>query len=152
MPSPGLRLGMRVQVTIDEAGGGHCRTVQALRPPEGDSFAALRARGAITDYLVVAMAGIVASGRTGGLDGCGGDIQNIRHKLATIEDRQKVALLREARAAAERIVNRYWPIITILAEQLHSRGSLDHGEIIEILAWHRQRTRSVPKAPRFRAA
>jgi hypothetical protein len=112
---------------IDEHGAGRTRCLEPRTPP-GD-------RGALRRFAVVALAGGLAVERlTGRPDAhAAQDLANVERRIAHLPAADRAEFLREARAAAGRVVDKDWPLLIELARRLHRAGAMDHFEVLDVL-------------------
>jgi hypothetical protein len=123
-----IRQGQTIKsVAIDERGGGWTRTLDP-HAPGGE-------RGALQRFCVMALAGgLVVERLTGRADDWAAqDIAKVERRIAHLPAAERVEFLREAKAAAQRVVDRDWSLISDLARRLHGAGSLDHIDVLNVL-------------------
>jgi hypothetical protein len=112
---------------INEYGGGQTRCLEP-HCPAGD-------RDALRRFAVVALAGGLAVERLTGRqdDHAAQDMANVERRIAHLPAAERQAFLREARAAAQRVVDKDWPLLVELARLLHGAGTMDHVDILNAL-------------------
>jgi hypothetical protein len=124
----GLRQGLTIKsCSIDTRGGGRATLDD---PAPGDE------RGALQRFCVMALAGGLSVERlTGTRDGCGDkhDLAAVNRRIAHLPADERASFLREARAAAQRVIDRDWNLISELARHLHRRGALDRVDVLNVL-------------------
>jgi hypothetical protein len=124
-----IRQGQTIKsVAIDEHGGGETRAFDDPRAPGGD-------RGALRRFCVMALAGGLAVQRLTGRadDWAAQDIARVKRRIARLPADEQATFLAEAKAAAQRVVDRDWTLLADLARNLHRRGALDHVDVLNIL-------------------
>jgi hypothetical protein len=116
------------ECTIDERGGGWTRTRDDPQAP-GDE------RGALQRFCVMALAGGAAVERLTGRpdDQAHHDLADVKRRIAHLPTDEQATFMREARAAAQRVVDRDWALLTELARHLHRRGALDQMDVLNVL-------------------
>jgi hypothetical protein len=60
-------------------------------------------------------------------------LANVERRIAGLPAAERAEFLREARAAAGRVVDADWILLSELARHLHRRGALDHIEVLDVL-------------------
>jgi hypothetical protein len=124
-----IRMGQTVKsVMIDECGGGETRAFDDPQAPGGD-------RGALQRFAVMALAGGLAVQRLTGRadDWAAQDIARVKRRIARLPAAERAEFMREARAAAQRVIDRDWNLVSDLARHLHRRGALDRMDVANIL-------------------
>jgi hypothetical protein len=66
------------------------------------------------------------------------DLANVRRRIAHLSADEQAMFLREARAAAKRLVDADWTLLSDLARHLYRRGALDHMDLLNILQLDRE--------------
>jgi hypothetical protein len=119
-----LALGNQVaEVEVRDDGGGLCRQGPPVRI--ADQLRAER-------FYIITCAGQIAAARRFGAigrSGSGSDYCLLRERTS-FDDSERGALWR----IAERLVERNWPAVCLIAQELHRAGRLDRRQIIELLS------------------
>jgi hypothetical protein len=102
-----IRQGQTIKsVAIDERGGGRTHAIDDPHAPSGD-------RGAMRRFCVVALAGGLAVERLTGRadDHAAQDLANVEARIAGLPASKRAEFMREARAAAGRLIAADWPLL-----------------------------------------
>jgi hypothetical protein len=112
---------------IDEHGAGRTRCLEPCAP-KGD-------QDAIRRFCVVALAGGIAVQKLTGRqdDQAQQDMRNVERRIAHLPAAEQAIFLREATAAAKRLVDADWTLLSELARHLYRRGALDHMDVLNVL-------------------
>jgi hypothetical protein len=124
-----LRQGLLIEgVDVDQRGGGRTRAIDDPQAPCGE-------RDALRRFCVMALCGSAAIRKlTGRDDDCAhDDLREVERRIAILPVGERQAFLIEARAAAQRIVDRDWNLLNVLARHLHRCGALDRIDVSNVL-------------------
>ena len=135
----------RVSIVPDEDGGslGHVRGRILLDTEKWRAgireFDTPRERRAAEDTIIAALAGPIAEAKLTGRRnraGAAGDYERVGDLLDALDDGDDAvaaAHLNFLEVLAAQLIDRYWPLVEVLAEELLARGTLSGSAVREVL-------------------
>jgi hypothetical protein len=97
---------------------------------------------ALRRFSVMTLCGPIAVQKLTGQPDDGGlaDIAEVKRRIriARLPAAERAEFMREARAAAQRVIDRDWNLVSDLARHLHRRGALDHMDVLNVLQFGRE--------------